>query len=77
MIGGGTGLAPLKSMVRHALEIGLATLVPVPRGSHPADLYDVEFFRICKRNFPTSSPTAPASRKQKDEGGGTRAWSPM
>lgn len=46
MIGGGTGLAPLKSMVRHVLERGHPQKLFLFQGARTrADLYDVEFFR--------------------------------
>jgi phenol hydroxylase P5 protein len=46
MIGGGTGLAPLKSMVRHVLETGTGQTMYLYHGVRgAADLYDVEFFR--------------------------------
>jgi phenol hydroxylase P5 protein len=46
LIGGGTGLAPLKSMVRHVLEGGLSHRMYLYQGARTqADLYDVAFFR--------------------------------
>lgn len=46
LIGGGTGLAPLKSIVRHVLEGGLEQRLYLYQGARGrADLYDVEFFR--------------------------------
>lgn len=45
LIGGGTGLAPLKAIVRHALEGGLIPeLYLYHGGRRQADLYDVEYF---------------------------------
>lgn len=45
MIGGGTGLAPLKSMIRHVLEGGHGQTLHLYQGARTlADLYDVEFF---------------------------------
>ncbi|MFV0459214.1 MAG: NADH:ubiquinone reductase (Na(+)-transporting) subunit F [Actinomycetales bacterium] len=46
MIGGGTGLAPLKSMVAYLLEEGIEDEIYLYHGGREAvDLYDVEFFR--------------------------------
>jgi phenol hydroxylase P5 protein len=46
MIGGGTGLAPLKSMVTHVLEEGHEHVMHLYHGVRGAeDLYDVEHFR--------------------------------
>lgn len=45
LIGGGTGLAPLKSMVRHVLETGAIHRLYLYHGARTrADLYDVEYF---------------------------------
>ncbi|MGD9530886.1 NADH:ubiquinone reductase (Na(+)-transporting) subunit F [Pseudonocardia sp.] len=45
LIGGGTGLAPLKSIVRHVLEGGLEQRIHLYQGARSRDdLYDVEFF---------------------------------
>ncbi len=45
MIAGGTGLAPLKSMIRHVLERGHPQQLHLYQGARTcADLYDVEFF---------------------------------
>lgn len=46
MIGGGTGLSPLKSMVNHVLEEGTGQTMYLYHGVRSAeDLYDVEHFR--------------------------------
>ncbi|NLU64004.1 2Fe-2S iron-sulfur cluster binding domain-containing protein [Rhodococcus sp. HNM0563] len=46
LIGGGTGLAPLKSMVRHALSNDLLPEIHLFHGGRrETDLYDVEYFR--------------------------------
>lgn len=46
LIGGGTGLAPLKSIVRHALDGDLLPDIHLYHGGRrEADLYDVEHFR--------------------------------
>lgn len=45
LIGGGTGLAPLKSMVRHVLETGAEQRMYLYHGVRTrADLYDVAYF---------------------------------
>jgi phenol/toluene 2-monooxygenase (NADH) P5/A5 len=45
LIGGGTGLAPLKAMIRHVLETGGAHQLFLYHGARTrADLYDVEYF---------------------------------
>lgn len=46
LIGGGTGLAPLKSIARHALENDLLPEITLFHGCRTeADLYDVDFFK--------------------------------
>lgn len=46
MIGGGTGLAPLKSMVTHVLQEGTGQTMYLYHGVRVADdLYDVDYFR--------------------------------
>lgn len=45
LIGGGTGLAPLKAMVRHVLETGAPQRLYLYHGARTrADLYDVDYF---------------------------------
>ena len=45
LIGGGTGLAPLKAMVRHVLETGAPHKLYLYHGARTqADLYDVDYF---------------------------------
>ena len=54
LIGGGTGLAPLKSIVQHALSNDLAPEIYLYHGGRRyEDLYDVEFFRNLDRESPT------------------------
>lgn len=46
LIGGGTGLAPLKSIARHVLDHGLVPELYLYHGGRRRDdLYDVDFFR--------------------------------
>lgn len=53
LIGGGTGLAPLKSIVQHALAADLAPELFVYHGGRrEIDLYDVEFFRDLEQRHP-------------------------
>lgn len=45
LIGGGTGLAPLKSIVRHVVETGTGHRLYLYHGARTlADLYDVDYF---------------------------------
>ncbi|SFS96726.1 NADH:ubiquinone reductase (Na(+)-transporting) subunit F [Saccharopolyspora flava] len=53
LIAGGTGLAPLKSIVRHALDHDLAPELHLYHGGRSRqDLYDVEFFTDLARRHP-------------------------
>jgi phenol hydroxylase P5 protein len=53
LIGGGTGLAPLKSIVRHALAHDLLPTMHLYHGGRRrADLYDVDFFRELEAQNP-------------------------
>lgn len=53
LIGGGTGLAPLKAIVRHVLETGLEQRMHLYQGARTeADLYDVDFFRDLAAKYP-------------------------
>lgn len=50
LVAGGTGLAPLKSLVEHALQHGLAPELHLYHGGRDSgDLYDEEFFRDLER----------------------------
>jgi phenol/toluene 2-monooxygenase (NADH) P5/A5 len=52
LIGGGTGLAPLKSIVRHVLDSGLEQRMYLYQGARTrADLYDVEFFKGLEEEY--------------------------
>ena len=53
LIGGGTGLAPLKSIVRHVLEGSLPHRLYLYQGARTqADLYDVDVFRALEEEHP-------------------------
>ena len=54
LVGGGTGLAPLKSMIRHALEDGAYEgHLTLYQGARSREwLYDVDFFRSLAAEFP-------------------------
>ncbi len=53
LIGGGTGVAPLKSIVRHALERGLSNRMYLYQGARTqADLYDSGFYRELEEKHP-------------------------
>jgi phenol/toluene 2-monooxygenase (NADH) P5/A5 len=53
LIGGGTGLAPLKSITRHVLESGLPQRLYLYQGARTqADLYDVDYFRDLESKYP-------------------------
>jgi phenol hydroxylase P5 protein len=75
MIGGGTGLAPLKSMVRHVLETGLGNRMYLYQGARTAaDLYDVEYFRDLEAKFPDQFTYRPClSETDADDTGGFAA----
>ncbi|WP_068399837.1 NADH:ubiquinone reductase (Na(+)-transporting) subunit F [Kribbia dieselivorans] len=53
LVGGGTGVAPLKSMVRHALEAGEygGELTLYAGGRTRAHLYDVDVFRALEEEY--------------------------
>ena len=68
LIGGGTGLAPLKSITRHALETGLEQRLYLFQGARTsADLYDVDFFRELEKRHPDQFTYRPCV---SDEAGG-------
>ncbi|MDG5486703.1 2Fe-2S iron-sulfur cluster-binding protein [Mycolicibacterium gadium] len=69
LIGGGTGLAPLKAMVRHVLETGLNHKMHLYQGARTqADLYDVEFFRQLEEKFPDQFVYRPCLSDDEVEG---------
>lgn len=52
LIGGGTGLAPLKSIVRHALAEDLVPEIYLYHGGRrQEDLYDIDFFRQLDHDY--------------------------
>lgn len=53
LIAGGTGLAPIKSMVRHILELGLDRTITLYQGARTTDMiYDVEYFTGLAKRYP-------------------------
>lgn len=60
MIAGGTGLAPIKSMIRHVLERGHPQELRLYQGADTAaDLYDLEFFEQLAHEFPAQFSYVP------------------
>ena len=69
LIGGGTGLAPLKSMIRHVLERGLPHRMYLYQGARTqADLYDVEFFRGLQDQHPDQFTYRPCLSDEEWDG---------
>lgn len=69
MIAGGTGLAPLKSMIRHVLERGNPQKVHLYQGARTrADLYDVEFFAELAAAYPEQFTYVPCLSDEKWDG---------
>ena len=69
LIGGGTGLAPLKSIVRHVLEQGLDQRLYLYQGARAqADLYDVEFFRALAEQHPEQFTYRPCLSDEEWDG---------
>jgi len=69
LIGGGTGLAPLKSIVRHVLEQGLDQRLYLYQGARAqADLYDVEFFRALAEQHPAQFTYRPCLSDEEWDG---------
>jgi phenol/toluene 2-monooxygenase (NADH) P5/A5 len=69
LIGGGTGLAPLKAMVRHVLEGGRPHRMYLYHGARTqADLYDVELFRELEQRFPAQFSYRPVLSEEHAAG---------
>jgi len=69
LIGGGTGLAPLKSIVRHVLETGLPQRLYLYQGARTqADLYDVEYFRGLESEYPDRFTYRPCLSQEEWDG---------
>ena len=67
LVGGGTGLAPLKSMIRYALEDAAydGRLDPLPGCAHARVALRRRVLPFSRNaSTPTSSPTAPACRRR-------------
>jgi len=73
MIGGGTGVAPLKSMVRHVLERGLPNRMYLYQGARAqADLYDADFYRDLADKHPEQFSYRPCLSDSDEDWGGAR-----
>lgn len=69
LIGGGTGLAPLKSIVRHVLEEGTGQRIYLYQGARgQADLYDVEFYRELEARYPDQFSYRPCLSHEEWDG---------
>ncbi len=69
LIGGGTGLAPLKSIVRHTLESGLDQRLYLYQGAREqVDLYDVEYFRELEASHPDQFTYRPCLSQEEWDG---------
>jgi phenol hydroxylase P5 protein len=69
MIAGGTGLAPIKSMIRHVLERGHAQQMHLLHGARRRDdLYDVEFFSQLVETYPAQFDYTPCLSEERWEG---------
>ena len=76
LIGGGTGVAPLKSIVRHVLERGLPHRMYLYQGARTqADLYDAGFYRELESKHPEQFSYRPCL-SHEDWAGASGAWSP-
>jgi phenol hydroxylase P5 protein len=66
MIAGGTGLAPIKAMIRHVLERGHPQTLYLFQGARTrADLYDVEFFEHLAQGYPRQFTYVPVLSDEK------------
>lgn len=69
LIGGGTGLAPLKAMISHVLTTGLPHRLHLYQGARTqADLYDVEFFEGLATQFPEQFSYRPCLSDEQVDG---------
>ncbi|MET8249559.1 2Fe-2S iron-sulfur cluster-binding protein [Streptomyces sp. NPDC005202] len=69
MVAGGTGLAPIKSMIRHVLEEGLEQELYLYQGARTrGDLYDVEFFRQLEAEHPDQFTYRPCLSDEQWDG---------
>jgi phenol hydroxylase P5 protein len=69
LIGGGTGLAPLKSMVRHVLEGGLEHRMFLYHGVRTqADLFDFDLFRALEKEHSDQFSYRPVLSEEPWEG---------
>lgn len=69
LIGGGTGLAPLKAIVRHVLETDLPHRLYLYQGARTQeDLYDVEFFQRLAEQFPDRFTYRPCLSDEEVDG---------
>lgn len=69
LLAGGTGLAPIKSIVGHVLESGLDRTMTVYHGVPTAsDLYDRQWFQARAARFPDRLRFVPALSKDEWEG---------
>jgi phenol hydroxylase P5 protein len=75
LVGGGTGLAPLKSMIRHALEDGAYSgHLTLYQGARSREwLYDVEAFRALAEKYPDQFTYRPCLSEETAEDCGTDA----
>ncbi|MFI8772824.1 2Fe-2S iron-sulfur cluster-binding protein [Gordonia sp. NPDC062954] len=72
LLAGGTGLAPLKSIARHALELDPEREIHLYHGvRHRSDLYDVEFWETLTERHPGLRYTPCLSR---DDGFGRHGY---
>lgn len=71
LIGGGTGLAPLKAIVRHVLETGLSQQLHLYHGARlRADLYDVAYFEGLAEKYPDQFSYRPCLSDEQVDGMG-------